>query len=220
MKPRFFATPAAWRAWLEKNHAEAEELLVGFHKVGSGKPSITWPESVDQALCFGWIDGKRKSVDEHSYTIRFTPRKRGSNWSAINVKRAKELIELGLMAPAGLAAFEARRDDRTAIYSYEQRKGAAIEGEHEAAFKRSPKAWAFFEAQPAWYRRTAAHWVISAKKEETRQKRLATLIEDSAHERWIGPLVPRPGAAAKKEAAGAQRRRPPPKPKLRPRDGD
>ncbi len=121
MKPRFFTNPAQFRAWLERNHERATELWVGFHKKGSGKPSITWPEAVDQALCFGWIDGVRRSIDDTSYTNRFTPRKPRSTWSAVNVKRAKELVELGLMAPAGLSALKARQENRTGIYSYEQR---------------------------------------------------------------------------------------------------
>ena len=122
MKPRFFATPADFRAWLARNHGRAGELLVGFHRRDSGRPSITWPQSVDEALCFGWIDGVRRRIDDRRYTIRFTPRRRGSIWSAVNIKRAQELQNLGRMAPAGLAAFEARRDDRSAIYSYEQRQ--------------------------------------------------------------------------------------------------
>lgn len=189
MKPTFFATPADLRRWFEKNAARKADLLVGFHKRGSGKPSITWPESVDQALCFGWIDGVRRRIDDTRYSIRFTPRRKGSNWSAINIARAKELAAAGLMTPAGLAAFEARRDDRSAIYSYEQRQNAALAPEQEKRFRKNAKAWRFFSAQPSWYRRTAAHWVTSAKKEETRERRLATLIADSAAGRAIGPLT-------------------------------
>jgi uncharacterized protein YdeI (YjbR/CyaY-like superfamily) len=184
MNPTFFATPADFHAWLAANHDKATELLVGFYKVGSGRPSMTWPESVDQALCYGWIDGIRRRVDDESYTIRFTPRRRGSTWSLVNTRRALELIEQGLMQPAGLAAFEARDAARTAEYSYENRP-QGLDAPYEAQFHGSPAAWAYWEAQPAHYRRGAAHWVMSAKREETRQKRLATLIEDSAAGRWI-----------------------------------
>jgi uncharacterized protein YdeI (YjbR/CyaY-like superfamily) len=129
--PQFFASPNAWRAWLDKNHAADQELWVGFYKRDSGRPSITWPEAVDGALCFGWIDGVRKNIDAVSYKIRFTPRKRRSIWSAINIKRARELSELGLMHAAGLAAFERRDGDRSAIYAYEQRKAATLPPEFE-----------------------------------------------------------------------------------------
>jgi uncharacterized protein YdeI (YjbR/CyaY-like superfamily) len=190
MEPTFFATPAEFRAWLEEHHESATELLVGFYKRASGRASITWPESVDQALCFGWIDGVRRSLGEDAYTIRFTPRKPRSNWSAINVKRMNELIGDGLVRPAGLAAFERRSDDRTAIYSYEQRKSAQLPGEYEARLRANAAAAEFFDAQPPWYRRTATHWVISAKREATRERRLAQLIEDSASGRRIGPLTP------------------------------
>ncbi|MGB8732835.1 MAG: YdeI/OmpD-associated family protein [Candidatus Sulfotelmatobacter sp.] len=193
-KPRFFATPSAWRAWLEENHAEAEELWVGLYKRDSGRPSITWPEAVDGALCFGWIDGLRKGVDAISYKIRFTPRKPGSIWSAINVKRATDLSTLGLMHPAGLAVFQKREAKRSGIYSYEQRKTAKLPATYEKEFRANSAAWRFFLAQAPWYRRTSSFWVISAKKEETRRKRLASLIEDSAHQRTISALT-RPAKA-------------------------
>jgi uncharacterized protein YdeI (YjbR/CyaY-like superfamily) len=189
MKPIFFATPSKFRAWLEKHHAESRELWVGFYKRDSGKPSITWPESVDQALCFGWIDGLRKSVDASSYTIRFTPRKADSTWSAINIKRAKELAAQGLMSPAGLKAFKKRLDDKSAIYSYEQRKSAQLSDGDERTFRANRRAWEFFQSQPAWYRRTTAWWVISAKKEETRARRLGTLIECSERGESVAPLA-------------------------------
>ena len=176
-KPQFFPTLADWRAWLEKHHADAEEFWVGFYKRDSGRPSITWPESVDGALCFGWIDGLRKTIDATSYKIRFTPRKPRSIWSAINIKRAKELSKQGLMHPAGLAAFEKRNGDRSAIYAYEQRKTAILPPEFEKQFRAKTEAWTFFQAQPPWYRRTSTYWVVSAKKEETRLKRLAILID-------------------------------------------
>jgi uncharacterized protein YdeI (YjbR/CyaY-like superfamily) len=187
--PAFFATPEEFRAWLAEHHETERELLVGFHKKGSGRPSITWPESVDQALCFGWIDGVRRRVDDDSYTIRFTPRKARSTWSAVNVKRMKELVEAELVAPAGVAAFERRADDRTAIYSYEQRKAAQLEPEQEQRFKADGRAWAFFEAQPPSYRRAATHWVTSAKREETRERRLTQLIEHSSAGRGVPPLT-------------------------------
>jgi uncharacterized protein YdeI (YjbR/CyaY-like superfamily) len=187
--PAFFATPEEFRAWLAEHHETERELLVGFHKKGSGRPSITWPESVDQALCFGWIDGVRRRVDDDSYTIRFTPRKARSTWSAVNVKRMKELVEAELVAPAGVAAFERRADDRTAIYSYEQRKAAQLEPEQEQRFKADERAWAFFEAQPPSYRRAATHWVTSAKREETRERRLTQLIEHSSAGRSVPPLT-------------------------------
>jgi len=187
VKPRFFATPAAFRAWLEANHETAGELLVGFHKRASGKPSMTWPESIDEALCFGWIDGIRRSLGETSYTIRFTPRRERSRWSDVNVRRAKELLRLGLMWPAGRRAFE-KRDETDTAYSYEQRQAAELDAESERAFRANAAAWAYFQSRPPWYRRTATHWVTSAKREETRRSRLATLIDDSAHERLIKPL--------------------------------
>ena len=188
MKPAFFATPADFRAWFEKHHAATSELLVGFYKKGSGKPSITWPESVDAALCFGWIDGVRKSIDEESYTIRFTPRKSGSIWSAVNIKRAHELTKLGLMHSAGIKAFELRDEKKSAIYSYEQRSTAKLTPAHEKQFRANKKAWDFFQSQAPWYQRTSTYWVTSAKREETRLKRLATLIEASEDHRPIGPL--------------------------------
>jgi uncharacterized protein YdeI (YjbR/CyaY-like superfamily) len=188
MEVTFFETPAAFRAWLTEHHDRARELWVGFHKKGTGRPSITWPEAVDQALCFGWIDGVRKRIDDASYAIRFTPRQPGSIWSAVNVKRAGELAELGLMQPAGLAAFAARDEAKTNRYAYEQR-AAALDEAAERQFRANAAAWAFFEAQPPSYRRAAIWWVVSAKKEETRRKRLAVLIEDSAQGRRLAMLT-------------------------------
>ena len=189
MRPRFFATPSQFRAWLEKHHSTAEELLVGFHKKGSGIPSITWPEAVDEALSFGWVDSVRRSIDDVSYTNRFTPRTGRSTWSARNIERAKELIAQGRMHPAGRKAFEARRDDRSAIYSYEQRGQAKLGRAFERQFRSNTRAWEFFRAQPPGYRTTATYWVVSAKREETRRRRLATLIDDSAHGRTVGSLT-------------------------------
>jgi uncharacterized protein YdeI (YjbR/CyaY-like superfamily) len=185
---RFFRTPADFRRWLTKHHATARELWVGFYKTGSGKPSITWPESVDQALCFGWIDGIRKSIDEESYKIRFTPRKASSIWSAVNIRRVGALAGEGLMQPAGLEAFAARKANKSGIYSYEQRS-AKLPEPYEARLRQDPAAWDFFQSQPASYRKAAMWWVVSAKKEETRAKRLATLIEDSAHGRTLAQFT-------------------------------
>jgi uncharacterized protein YdeI (YjbR/CyaY-like superfamily) len=187
--PTFFPTPADFRAWLDANHETASELLVGFHKKGSGRPSITWPESVDEALCVGWIDGVRRSLGDESYTIRFTPRKPRSTWSAVNIARVKELTKEGRMRPAGLRAFEARSDERSGIYAYEQRGLAALPPEMEAEFRGRAGAWEFFQGQPAGYRKNATWWVISAKQEETRRSRLATLIEDSAAGRRLARLT-------------------------------
>ena len=184
----FFETPSEFRAWLEVNHETATELWVGFHKKATGRPSMTWPEAVDQALCFGWIDGIRKSVDEHSYTNRFTPRKPTSNWSKVNVEKVAKLTEQGLMTPAGLRAFALRDEARSGIYSFEERP-TELPPEYAERFQQHAPAWAFFQAQPPGYRRTAMHWVLSAKREETRLKRLETLIEDSANARRIGLLA-------------------------------
>jgi uncharacterized protein YdeI (YjbR/CyaY-like superfamily) len=192
VEPTFFATPADLRAWLERHHADERELLVGFYKKGSGRPTITWPESVDEALCFGWIDGVRRSIDADSYSIRFTPRQKRSIWSAVNIKRAQELIELGRMTPAGLAAFEARTDDRSGVYSHERRTAAELDADQQARFEADAAAWAWFQSRPPSYRRAALHWVTSAKRPETRERRLATLIADSAAGRTVAPLT-RPG---------------------------
>jgi uncharacterized protein YdeI (YjbR/CyaY-like superfamily) len=179
MRPTFFKTQADFRKWLENNHATASELLVGFYKKGSGKPSITWPESVDEALCFGWIDGIRKSLDHVSYTIRFTPRKPRSIWRAVNIRRAQELADQGLMQPAGLKVFQERLENKSGQYSYEQRPQKLPEP-YEKRMKRNAAAWKFFEARPPYYRKTVTWWVVSAKREETRLKRLDKLIEDCA----------------------------------------
>jgi uncharacterized protein YdeI (YjbR/CyaY-like superfamily) len=187
-EPTFFARPADFRKWLKKHHANTDHLLVGFWKVDSGKPSITWPESVDEALCFGWIDGVRKRIDALSYTIRFTPRRTTSIWSAVNIKRVAELQAAGLMQPPGLTAFGHKREGRSGTYAYEQRRDH-LDPPYEAIFKQSPAAWTFFSAQPPSYRKVACWWVVSAKREETRLRRLATLVEDSAHQRRLGQLT-------------------------------
>jgi uncharacterized protein YdeI (YjbR/CyaY-like superfamily) len=189
MKPKFFATASAFRAWLAANHAKAPELVVGFYKVGSGRPSITWPESVDQALCFGWIDGVRRSLGPEGYTIRFTPRRPRSIWSLNNAKRFGQLRRQGLVAPAGDAAFAQRTAARSGVYSFERGEPARLPAAQEKAFRANAKAWAFFGAQAPWYRRTATHWVVSAKKPETRDRRFATLVADSAAGRTIAPLT-------------------------------
>jgi uncharacterized protein YdeI (YjbR/CyaY-like superfamily) len=193
MKPRFFPSPSDWHAWLEEHHEEYDELWVGFHKKDSGKPSITWPEAVDGALCFGWIDGVRKSLNETSYVIRFTPRRPRSVWSAVNIKRVAALTQMGRMRPPGVQAFEKRTGNRSEIYAYEQRKGVKLGGVYEKTFRVNKSAWEFFRAQPPWYQRTASWWVISAKKEETRLKRLAQLIKDSEQGKTIRELRRAPG---------------------------
>lgn len=177
--PLFFPTPEKFRAWLKKHHAHERELWVGFHRKASGKPSITWPESVDEALCVGWIDGIRKSVDEQNYMIRFTPRKPTSNWSEVNINRVAVLTREGRMLPAGLEAFRKRAEEKSGIYSYEQRKTAVLNEEFDAQFRANKAAWKFFEGLPASYRKTMIWWVVSAKREETRRQRLAKLIEHS-----------------------------------------
>jgi uncharacterized protein YdeI (YjbR/CyaY-like superfamily) len=198
----FFETPAAFARWLRRNHRSAAELWVGYWKRGTGRPSLTWPESVREALRFGWIDGLRRSIGGESYKIRFTPRRPGSNWSRVNLRFAEELIAEGKMEPAGLAAFEARKAPPAGGYTYEQEGGAA-EAHVERELKRNRTAWAFFQAQPPWYRRTCARWVMSAKKEETRSRRLATLVADSARGRTVPPLARPPSkkTAARSRAA-------------------
>ena len=191
-KPTFFATPEAFRRWLEKHHETERELLVGFYKTGSGRPSITWPQSVDEALSFGWIDGVRRRIDDESYSIRFTPRKPTSIWSAVNIKRMGELIAEGRVRPAGLAAFARRSAKKSAIYAYEQREAAALDPAFEKELRRDKAAWKNFQAEAPWYRRTTTYWVMSAKREETRRKRLAELIEASAAGRRIKQVIPTP----------------------------
>ena len=191
VEPTFFPTPADFRAWLEEHHDQGQELWVGYYKKATGKPSITWPESVDEALCFGWIDGLRKRIDEESYMIRFTPRKANSTWSKVNIQRVAELSAEGRMRPSGLKVFEERKEAKSGIYAYEQREAAQLEAAQEAQFQANETAWAFFQAQTPSYRKAAIWWIVSAKKEETRQKRLATLIEDSAQGRTIRPLTRR-----------------------------
>jgi len=186
-EPIFFTSPKEFRKWLEKNHTSEKEVFIGFYKRHTSKPSLTWPESVDQALCFGWIDGIRRSLGDASYMIRFTPRKPGSNWSAINIKKVEELTKLGLMKPAGLAAFAFREEKRSRIYSYEE-KADALRPEFEKKLKANKKAWAFFQAQAPWYRKVASAWIMRAIREETKLKRLGDLITDSEAGRKVKPL--------------------------------
>ena len=183
MDPKFFVAPVDLRAWLAKHHASADELLVGFWKKASGKASIDWPQARDQALCFGWIDGARKSLGPESYTIRFTPRRSGSVWSRVNVERYAALKAQGAMTPAGDAAFAAGRENRS-HYSYES-EARELAPDEIARFQANAKAWADWDKRPPGYRKVAVHWVTSAKKPATRARRLAVLIEDSAHGRKI-----------------------------------
>ena len=187
----YFVTPAKFRSWLAKNHTSEVELWVGFYKKGSGIESITWPQSVDEALCYGWIDGIRKNVDATRYTIRFTPRNAKSNWSAVNVRRVAELTKLGLMRSSGLKAFRLGDRKKSRQYSYE-REHVKFGPVLEKNLKANSRAWLFFEKQPPSYRKVATWWVVSAKKEETKLKRLSQLIRDSAAGRRIAQLA-RPG---------------------------
>ncbi|MEO8446548.1 MAG: YdeI/OmpD-associated family protein [bacterium] len=183
-----FKTQVSFNKWLTKNHDKATELWLRFYKVGSDVKSITYNEALEEALCFGWIDGIRKSVDELSYTIRFTPRKKRSIWSVVNIRKVNELIEAGKMKQPGLDAFTKRDKEKTEKYSYE-RKASSLEESHEKRFKKNKKAWKFFQLQAPWYQRTSTWWVISAKKEETRLKRLDELIKDSFEGRRIKTLI-------------------------------
>ncbi|HXH06967.1 MAG TPA: YdeI/OmpD-associated family protein [Vicinamibacterales bacterium] len=184
VKPTYFRSASEFRKWLDEHHASEVELWVGYHKKGTGVASMTWQESVDEALCFGWIDGIRKSIDESRYTIRFTPRRSGSNWSKINIERINELTKLGRMTTAGLKAFEQRNTKLD--YSYEETRQRQFSPEQQQTFRANPKAWAFFEKQPPSYRKTLIYWVTSAKKEETRASRLKKLIIASAAGRRLG----------------------------------
>ena len=188
-EPIYFETAAAFRAWLEEHHETETEVWVGMWKRATGKQSVTWAEAVDEALCFGWIDGLVRRVDDKRHMQRFTPRKPTSNWSAINIANVERLRSAGRMRPAGEAAFARRRDDRTAVYSHEQRENPVFTAEEEAQLEADAAAWAYWSARPPSYRRQATWWVISAKRPETRARRLATLIADSAAGRTIKPLT-------------------------------
>jgi len=187
-QPIYFGSPAEFRAWLEEHHARETEVFVGYWKKATGRPSLTWSQAVDEALCFGWIDGVNRRVDDERHYQRFTPRKPASNWSAVNIAKVERLRAEGRMRPAGEAAFARRRDENSSPYSYEQRKNPVLEPEHEARFRAHAAAWEYFMSTPPSYRKPALWWVISAKKPETRERRLATLIEDSAAGRRIAPL--------------------------------
>lgn len=195
MKPTFFKSGAEFRAWLEEHHRGGTELLVGFRKKGSRKTGITYHDALDEALAFGWIDGVRRSLDADSYTIRFTPRKARSIWSVVNIRRVGELIAAGRMTDAGLAAFARRDEERSAIYAYE-RAAAELDAESTTLFKTDEKAWAFYRAQAPWYQRTSTHWVVSAKRPETRARRLAILMQYSRDGERLPQLTPprKPGS--------------------------
>lgn len=179
MTPIFFSSQSDFRNWLQKNHTKETELWVGFYKVASGKPSMTWSQSVDEALCFGWIDGVRTSIDKDSYQIRFTPRKSTSIWSAVNIKKMEELTRQGLMQPAGLASFEKRTESKSRIYSFEKDE-VELTPDFKKQFKANKKAWEYFLSLAPSYRKVSTHWVMGAKQETTQIKRLNQLISDSA----------------------------------------
>lgn len=179
-EPVFFADAALFRRWLEAHAAGATELLVGFHKVGSGQPSMSWPESVDEALCFGWIDGRRKRIDDAAYSIRFTPRKAGSIWSTVNIAKMDALRAAGRMRPEGERAFALRTEAKSGIYSHEQAQAAELAEDELQAFRGDATAWAYFEALPPGYRKTVLHWITTAKKPATRAARLAKLVQACA----------------------------------------
>jgi uncharacterized protein YdeI (YjbR/CyaY-like superfamily) len=186
---RFFSSPRAFRAWLERHHRTRRELHVGFHKRHTGKPSLTWPEAVDEALCFGWIDGIRRRLDGERYTIRFTPRNPKSAWSAVNLKRVRALRAAGRMRPAGLRLFRQRDRKKSGLYSFEQRRKISLPPSLAKRLRADDSAWRFFRRQAPWYQRTASFWVVSAKREATRVKRLAILMEHSRRGRPIPPLA-------------------------------
>jgi uncharacterized protein YdeI (YjbR/CyaY-like superfamily) len=188
--PIFFETPAKLRDWLDEHHETADDLIVGAWKKSTGRPSLTWEQIVEEALCVGWIDSIRRSVPGDGWTIRLTPRRKRSIWSAVNVAKVAELRAAGRMRPAGEAAFAARLADRTAIYSFEQSRDPELASDEQARFQANEAAWAWFSAKPPSFRKQVFHWVISAKKPETRERRLATLIESSAAGRPVPPLIP------------------------------
>ncbi|MGJ4745062.1 YdeI/OmpD-associated family protein [Leptospira sp. SA-E8] len=187
MIPKFFKTGKEFRTWLSKNYKKESEILLGFYKTKSSKKGISYGEAIDQALCFGWIDGIRKGIDEESYSARFTPRKTGSIWSKVNIKRIQELIQEGLVQESGLQAFHSEKK-KTAQYSFEQEK-IELPSVYKKQFQKTTKAWEFFQSQAPYYQRTAIWWVISPKKEETRLKRLDILISDSQSQKRIDALT-------------------------------
>jgi uncharacterized protein YdeI (YjbR/CyaY-like superfamily) len=189
MKARYFRSAVEFRRWLERNHARESEITVGFYKKGTGKKSITFREALDEALCFGWIDGVRHSIDEERYVNRFTPRTPKSYWSAVNIARVRELTAEGRMHPAGLTAFE-WRNEHLAQQNASARANPAFSRSETARFRKNEAAWSFWESLPPGFRRNATWWVVSAKRDETRQRRLATLIEHSARGERISVLTP------------------------------
>jgi uncharacterized protein YdeI (YjbR/CyaY-like superfamily) len=205
----FFETPDQLRDWLDEHHETAPELIVGAWTKATGKPSLTWPQIVEEALCVGWIDSVRRSVPGDGWTIRLTPRRKGSIWSAVNVAKVAELRAAGRMRPAGEAAFAARREDRTAVYSFERAAEPELTPDEEARFRANEAAWAWFAARPPSFRRQVLHWVVSAKRPETRERRLTALIDDSAERQPPKPLRPAPrgeGAADRRPPEAAERR--------------
>lgn len=190
-EPQFFPDAASLRAWFEEHHETAPELILGYWKKGSGQPSVSHTEAIEQALCFGWIDSVGRRIDDRRYQVRFTPRRKGSVWSTVNIAKVAELTERGLMRPAGLRAFEERRPDRVATYSYEQPADARFDDAQTARLRADQAAWEWFQAQSPSYRRAATHWVISAKRADTRERRLGQLIADSAAGRRVPPLTSR-----------------------------
>jgi uncharacterized protein YdeI (YjbR/CyaY-like superfamily) len=191
MGAQFFTTADELRAWFTEHHETAPELFVGYWKKGTGGTGVSHPEAIEQALCFGWIDSVARRLDDRRYQVRFTPRRKGSVWSAVNVAKIAELTGRGLMHPAGLRAFELRKPDQVGVYSYEQPEAAKFDAEQTALLQADPAAWEWFSRQTPAYRRSATHWVITAKRAETRARRLAQLIADSAEGRKVPPLIPR-----------------------------
>jgi len=191
MDAQFFADADELRVWFEKHHETAPELFVGYWKKGTGGTGVSHPEAIEQALCFGWIDSVARRLDDRRYQVRFTPRRKGSVWSAVNVAKIAELSERGLMHPAGLRAFEMRKPDQGAVYAYEQPEDSQFTAEQTALLTAHQAAWDWFSRQTPAYRRSATHWVISAKRPETQARRLAQLIADSAAGRKVPPLIPR-----------------------------
>jgi uncharacterized protein YdeI (YjbR/CyaY-like superfamily) len=190
--PVFFASPLGFRAWLADHHASAAELLVGYFRTGSGRPSMSWPESVDEALCYGWIDGVRRAIDDERYSIRFTPRKARSIWSNVNLAKVDVLIAAGRMQPAGLAAWERRSPERSGLYSFEK-ASVAFDAPMLRRFEGDDSAWRFFQSQPAGYRKLATNWVISAARPETRERRFTSLLEYSVRGERLPQYAGRPG---------------------------
>lgn len=184
MNPQFYLTQEDFRQWLEENHETADEIIVGYYNVKSGKGGMTWSESVDQALCFGWIDGVRRKIDEESYCNRFTPRRANSNWSAVNIAKVAELTAKGLMMPAGIEAYKKRAESRSGVYAYEN-EAKTFSDEYEKSFQKNEQAWEFFQKQANWYKKQMVSWVMTAKQEATREKRLEKLMAASAEEKRL-----------------------------------